>query len=84
MLKVALTGGIATGKSYVLARLKAKGFRVEADFSSDKLGAKIRNARGMRHPYMLVIGEKDAEAGTVSVRSRDHGELGARRVHDEA
>ncbi len=61
----------------VLARLKALGFRVEADFSSDKLGAKIRNARAMRHPYMLVIGEKDAEAGTVSVRSRDRGELGA-------
>jgi threonyl-tRNA synthetase len=61
----------------VLARLKAKGFRVEADFSGDKLGAKIRNARSTRHPYMLVIGEKDAEGGTVSVRSRDKGELGA-------
>jgi len=61
----------------VLARLKAKGFRVEGDFSGDKLGAKIRNARGTRHPYMIVIGEKDAEGGTVSVRSRDKGELGA-------
>lgn len=61
----------------VLARLKAKGFRVEADFSGDKLGAKIRNARSMRHPYMIVLGEKDVEAGTVSVRSRDKGELGA-------
>jgi threonyl-tRNA synthetase len=61
----------------VLARLKAKGFRVEADFSGDKLGAKIRNARSTRHPYMIVIGEKDAEGGTVSVRSRDKGELGA-------
>jgi threonyl-tRNA synthetase len=61
----------------VLARLKAKGFRVEADFSGDKLGAKIRNARTARHPYMIVLGEKDAEGGTVSVRSRDRGELGA-------
>jgi threonyl-tRNA synthetase len=61
----------------VLARLKAKSFRVEADFSGDKLGAKIRNARSARHPYMIVIGEKDAEGGTVSVRSRDRGELGA-------
>ena len=61
----------------VLARLKAKGFRVEADFAGDKLGAKIRTARTARHPYMLVIGEKDAEGGTVSVRSRDRGELGA-------
>ncbi len=61
----------------VLARLKGKSFRVEADFSGDKLGAKIRSARAARHPYMIVIGEKDAEAGTVSVRSRDRGELGA-------
>ena len=61
----------------VLARLKAKGFRLEADFSGDKLGAKIRNARSTRHPYMIVIGEKDAEGGTVSIRSRDKGELGA-------
>ena len=61
----------------VLARLKAKGFRLEADFSGDKLGAKIRNARSTRHPYMVVIGEKDAEGGTVSIRSRDKGELGA-------
>jgi threonyl-tRNA synthetase len=61
----------------VLARLKAKGFRVEADFTGDKLGAKIRNARTARHPYMLIVGPKDAEGGTVSVRSRDRGELGA-------
>jgi threonyl-tRNA synthetase len=61
----------------VLARLKAKGFRVEADFSGDKLGAKIRTARTARHPYMIVLGEKDAEGGSVSVRSRDRGELGA-------
>ena len=61
----------------VLARLKAQGFRVEADFSGDKLGAKIRNARTARHPYMLIVGPKDAEGGTVSVRSRDKGELGA-------
>jgi threonyl-tRNA synthetase len=61
----------------VLARLKAKGFRVEADFSGDKLGAKIRNARSARHPYMIILGEKDVEGGTVSVRSRDKGELGA-------
>jgi threonyl-tRNA synthetase len=61
----------------VLARLKAKGFRVEANFSGDKLGAKIRTARSTRQPYMIVIGEKDVEGGTVSVRSRDKGELGA-------
>jgi threonyl-tRNA synthetase len=61
----------------VFARFRAKGFRVESDFSGDKLGAKIRNARSARHPYMIVLGEKDAEGGTVSIRSRDKGELGA-------
>lgn len=61
----------------VEARLRAKGFRVEADYTGDKLGAKIRKARTARHPYMIVLGEKDAEGGTVSVRSRDKGELGA-------
>jgi threonyl-tRNA synthetase len=61
----------------VASELRAKGLRVETDFSADKLGAKIRNARVFRHPYMLVVGPKDAEAGTVSVRSRDKGELGA-------
>jgi threonyl-tRNA synthetase len=61
----------------VLARLSALGLRVEGDFTGDKLGAKIRNARGARHPYMLIVGPKDVEGGTVSVRSRDKGELGA-------
>ncbi|HVH45559.1 MAG TPA: threonine--tRNA ligase [Labilithrix sp.] len=61
----------------VLEELRAKGLRAEGDFSGDKLGAKIRNARGFRYPYMLIVGPKDAEAGTVSVRSRDAGELGA-------
>ncbi|MDF2692095.1 MAG: threonyl-tRNA synthetase [Labilithrix sp.] len=66
----------AYGRS-VLEELRAKGLRAEGDFSADKLGAKIRTARTFRHPYMVVVGPKDAEAGTVSVRSRDAGELGA-------
>jgi threonyl-tRNA synthetase len=61
----------------VVAELRSKGLRVDADFSADKLGAKVRNARLLRHPYMLVVGPKDAEAGAVSVRSRDKGDLGA-------
>ncbi len=66
----------AYGRS-VVEELRSKGIRAEGDFSADKLGAKIRTARVYRHPYMLVVGPKDAEAGTVSVRSRDAGELGA-------
>jgi threonyl-tRNA synthetase len=61
----------------VVEILKDKGLRVDSDLSSDKLGAKIRNARLLRYPYLLVVGPKEAEAGTVGVRSRDAGELGA-------
>jgi len=61
----------------VRRELHAQGFRVTVDASSDKLGAKIRNARLMRHPYIVVLGEKEAEAGAVSPRSRDAGDLGA-------
>jgi threonyl-tRNA synthetase len=61
----------------VRKELHAHGLRVTVDASSDKLGAKIRNARLMRHPYVVVLGEKEVEAGAVSVRSRDAGELGA-------
>ncbi len=64
----------------VVARLKARELRIDVDTSADKLGAKIRNARLARYPYMLVVGQRDAEAGTVGVRSRDKGELGAMPV----
>ena len=58
------------------AKLADAGVRVTVDRSSDKIGAKIRNARLDRVPYMLVIGEKEAEEGTVSVRHRDNDDLG--------
>jgi threonyl-tRNA synthetase len=57
--------------------LKARGLRVDIDLSADKLGAKIRNGRLQRYPYLLVVGPKEAEANAVGVRSRDKGELGA-------
>jgi threonyl-tRNA synthetase len=60
----------------VRAELAAQGFRVILDASADKLGAKIRNARLMRHPYIAVIGDEEAASTTLSVRSRDAGELG--------
>ena len=47
------------------------GERAIADVSSDKLGAKIRNARMMRMPYLAVVGAREAEQGGGSVRSRD-------------
>ncbi len=61
----------------VAERLRARGLRVDCDLSSDKLGAKVRNARLLRYPYLLVVGPKEAESETVGVRSRDAGELGS-------
>jgi threonyl-tRNA synthetase len=66
----------------VLEGLKAQGFRVDIDSGRDKLGAKIRNARLARYPYLAVIGAKEAEAGTLGVRSREAGELGPLSVAD--
>ncbi|HXG57945.1 MAG TPA: His/Gly/Thr/Pro-type tRNA ligase C-terminal domain-containing protein, partial [Thermoanaerobaculia bacterium] len=58
------------------AKLKAGGLRVEVDRSNEKLGAKIREAQLRKVPYMLVVGEKEAAAGTVAVRKRTGGDQG--------
>ncbi|MSU50042.1 MAG: threonine--tRNA ligase [Opitutus sp.] len=60
----------------VLAQLKAGGLRASLDEHSDKLGAKIRRAELDKVPYTLVIGQKEAEANSVSVRSRARGDEG--------
>ena len=57
--------------------LLQKNCRVVLDNSDDKIGAKIRQARLQRVPYMLIIGEREQENRTVSVRSRDEGDIGA-------
>src|SRR3984957_289427 len=62
----------------VTADLKAEGFRAHLDDRNEKLQAKIRDAQIAKVPYMLIIGGKEAEAGTVSVRDRSKGDLGAR------
>lgn len=64
----------------VTERLKARGIRVDTDLSADKLGAKIRNARLLRYPYLCVIGPKEVEVDALGVRSRERGELGAMGV----
>ena len=64
----------------VQAELKALGLRVNVDASGDKLGAKIRNARNLRYPYIGVMGEAEAEAGTVTPRSSTDGELSAMTI----
>lgn len=57
--------------------LEAKGIRTELDDRSEKIGYKIRSAQLEKIPYMLIIGDKEMETGTVSVRSRKEGDLGA-------
>jgi threonyl-tRNA synthetase len=64
------------------AKLADAGVRLTVDRTSDKIGAKIRNARLDRVPYMLVIGQREADEGTVSVRHRDKDDLGARPLDE--
>ncbi|MBQ5986938.1 MAG: threonine--tRNA ligase [Clostridia bacterium] len=62
------------------AKLDEYGLRVEVDARNEKIGFKIREAQMQKIPYMLVIGDKEAEEGTVAVRSRKEGDLGAMAI----
>ncbi len=58
------------------------GIRSEADLRNEKLGYKIREARMQRVPYMVIVGEKEVEEGTISVRRRDEGDIGAMKAEE--
>lgn len=62
--------------------LEAKGMRVEIDDRSEKIGFKIREAQLSKVPYMILVGDKDIENNTVSVRDRKEGDLGAMSLDD--
>ena len=64
----------------VAAELREAGVRVEIDERSESVGKKIRDAELGRYPYMLVVGDREQEGGTASVRSHEQGELGAMPV----
>ena len=64
----------------IAAKLDEAGIRVEDDLRSEKLGYKIREAQMQKVPYMLVVGDRDMENGTVSVRTRKGEDLGAMTV----
>ena len=66
----------------VVDRLRDAGIRAESDYRSEKLGYKIREAQMQKIPYMLVVGDRDIEAGTVSPRHRADGDLGAMSVDE--
>ena len=62
--------------------LEAQGFRVEVDYRNEKIGKKIRDAQMEKVPYMVVVGDRDMENGTVSPRHRVDGDLGAMSLDD--
>ena len=64
------------------ATLRSGDFRVGVDRGAEKIGAKIRDAQMAKIPYMLILGGREAEQGTVSVRSRTAGDLGVMRLED--
>ena len=61
----------------VASKLEAAGVRVEVDSRNEKIGYKIRESQMQKVPYMLVVGEKEATSGTVGLRKRGEGDLGA-------
>jgi threonyl-tRNA synthetase len=66
----------------VAAELRAAGVRVEVDDSSERMNKKIREAQLQKVPYMLVVGDKEMEAGAVAVRTRDNEDRGAQPLTD--
>ncbi len=66
----------------VTERLKAAGFRANLDSRNEKTGCKIRTAQLQKIPYMLIVGDREAESESVSIRSRDEGDLGAKPLSE--
>ncbi|MGH2453537.1 MAG: threonine--tRNA ligase [bacterium] len=66
----------------VAARLKEAGVRAQVDEGSERISHKIRDAQMMKVPYMLVVGDREAQSGGVAVRSREGGDLGAMSLQD--
>ncbi len=66
----------------VAAQLEEQGFRTEVDYRNEKIGRKIRDAQTEKVPYMVIVGDRDTENGTVSPRHRADGDLGAMSVDE--
>lgn len=66
----------------VYDKLSDAGFRVNVDYRNEKMGYKIREAQLQKTPFMLIVGDKEAQSGTVSVRSRAMGDLGSMTVDE--
>jgi threonyl-tRNA synthetase len=61
----------------VVAELEKQNIRVDSDFRSEKIGYKIREGQLQKIPYLIILGDKEVEAGTIAVRHRKQGDLGA-------
>jgi len=79
---MSLTDRTADYAKEITEKLKLAGIRAEADLRNEKIGYKIREAQLEKVPYMFVVGDKEAEEKTVSVRSRKEGDLGAMKFED--
>lgn len=79
---LSLTDRTANYAKKVADELRLAGIRAEADIRSEKIGYKIREAQLEKIPYMFVVGDKEAENGTVSVRSRSEGDLGEKNLEE--
>ncbi|MBR3397724.1 MAG: threonine--tRNA ligase [Lachnospiraceae bacterium] len=66
----------------VAKKLKEKDLRVEVDTRNEKIGYKIREARSLKIPYMLIVGAKEEENGMVAVRTREDGDIGAMSLEE--
>ena len=66
----------------LLEQLAAAGLRGEADYRNEKIGYKIREAQLQKVPYMFIVGDKEAEEGTVSLRSHKESDLGGMPAAD--
>jgi threonyl-tRNA synthetase len=66
----------------IAAELRAAGFRSRVDDRSESVGKKIRDAELSKAPYMLVVGDKEADSGSASVRHHGDGDLGAMSIGD--
>lgn len=66
----------------IVKSMSVRGIRVEMDARNEKIGYKIREAQLEKVPYMIIIGDKEVESETLSVRSRDKGDLGSAKIED--
>jgi threonyl-tRNA synthetase len=80
MRVLAITDRAVPYAEQVRERLEAAGFRAHADVRNEKIGAKIRQAELEKIPFMLVVGDREADAGTVAVRAHKKGDQGAKTL----